>query len=422
MIVLEGRSRAVHIRPRRSVLVDADYLRDYESGALNGYALALDFANQDYWVSGRRYAPVDTLPGYSFTRSGEQGALDAAAAVDYYAANNPAINDEGYHAYGALTNSLARSQEFDTADWQVFGGAAKGVSNAALAPDGTMTADEVSFSAGSQGSLYHLYAPPVGWNTLSFFVKRNAPTNQIFRLKQHDNLVDVYSNDFVATDQWQRFAFPANLVTGGGVGGYSISSGSAAPAASLFIWQGQSLPGNFPDGGPLIRTSASAASIGAGLLKDIAYPALADTNMIVMARAIAPALNGAVAYYAAEPNAGTDNRIILQFNNLGQVSGAVIAGGVVLYDQTVGGVVAAGQEVILLLRRLGGAWRVGKIIGTTLTWGTSAAAASVGTNKITVGNYQAGGYPLGERVRAVGIKYGSFTTDVEVLAAAAELA
>lgn len=76
------------------------------AGGYSSYALADAFTLPEYWLSGTQYTPVTTLPGYSFARSGEQGAVNASGAVQFFAANVPAINSAGYHAYGALTNLL----------------------------------------------------------------------------------------------------------------------------------------------------------------------------------------------------------------------------------------------------------------------------------------------------------------------------
>src|SRR6478736_703923 len=72
------------------------------------YALAMKFTTPEYWLAGTQQANLAAMSGYSFTRSGEQGAIDASGAVAYFAPNTPAINNRGYHAYPALTNVMLR--------------------------------------------------------------------------------------------------------------------------------------------------------------------------------------------------------------------------------------------------------------------------------------------------------------------------
>ena len=70
------------------------------------YALYLDFKHQKYWAGGVEASPITALPGYAFTRSGTQAALDSDGSVDSFAANVAAINGLGYHAHIAETNNL----------------------------------------------------------------------------------------------------------------------------------------------------------------------------------------------------------------------------------------------------------------------------------------------------------------------------
>ncbi len=74
--------------------------------ANTNYAFASDFDDDGYWSSGVQYSAISAMPGYTFTRTGTQGAFDIDGTVDFFAADIPAIHSRGYHAYGALTNLL----------------------------------------------------------------------------------------------------------------------------------------------------------------------------------------------------------------------------------------------------------------------------------------------------------------------------
>lgn len=202
------------------------------------------------------------LPGYTYTRTGEQGAVDSTGAVSYYADNVPAINDRGYHAYGALTNYVLYSQDF-TNGWAFFNGGTLD-SNVAAAPDGTTTADRINFAANAESQLFRVVAPSVGQVTNGVWARAEAGTKK-FRLKAFFSPNDNYSADFTATTEWQFFAYPFNHGANA-QGQFAVVNEAAGGTGSILIWQAQLIPGNFPDGGPIIRTAGATASIGASAL------------------------------------------------------------------------------------------------------------------------------------------------------------
>ncbi len=85
----------------RGLMTSGAAIVDYST-----FAVAMDFDSADYNVSGTNYPLITSVPGYTFTRTGAVGFTNLAGGIDYFAANVPAINDRGYHAYGALTNLL----------------------------------------------------------------------------------------------------------------------------------------------------------------------------------------------------------------------------------------------------------------------------------------------------------------------------
>lgn len=256
-------------------------------------ALDLDFAAGRFRVAGSSYPALALVPGYAFARTGEQGAVDSTGAVQWFAANTPAINDRGYHAYGALTNYALRSQEFDNAAWAANLIAV--TANAALAPDGTMTAD--TLNAGTVNSNHYIYqAFPLGAagvHTVSVFVK--AGTARYVQLVDDHDGTYTYGANFdlqtlTVTQQaagwagyivpigggWYRLVGVFSAVGPGTANAYlsMIGSGTAgrvgayaAASETLHAWQLQVIPGSFPDGGPLIRTAGATASIGASDLR-----------------------------------------------------------------------------------------------------------------------------------------------------------
>jgi hypothetical protein len=262
------------------------------SSSYAGYALAEVFTLPQYWVAGTQYTPITALPGYTFTRSGIQGAVDASGAVQFFAANVPAINSAGFHAYGALTNSVLQSQALDNASWPKASCSA--TADTMVAPDGTTTVDKVTTTA-SPATIFQ--SPAVSASstyTYSIFVPKSG--NSFAFMYAQINLGGVPDAANIGFNLSTGAVGTFQTLAGAGVTGtaYTVSCGSFwrlivvfntaaghtaaglywGPSDTLngrtfaangdwFGWQVQNLLGNFPNGGPIIATTTAAASIGA---------------------------------------------------------------------------------------------------------------------------------------------------------------
>jgi hypothetical protein len=252
------------------------------------YALAEVFTLPQYWVAGTQYTPITALPGYTFTRSGQQGAVDASGAVRFFGANVPAINSAGFHNYGANTNTLLNSNDAN----------ARGVSNCtvvsdnAVAPDGTTAADTATVTA-SPASISTIGASvtAAAIYTASIFIKKTSttafgyfqindgggPTNASFitfnlstgAVGTSTNLLGTLPLTGYAVDRgsyWQLIVtFTPTQTTAFCYFGPADTANTRNTTAGVtfVVWQQQLLLGNFPNGGPLIATTTAAASIGA---------------------------------------------------------------------------------------------------------------------------------------------------------------
>jgi hypothetical protein len=100
---------------------------------------------------------VDGLEGWTYARTGSATGRNADGTVETFAADVPRITDQGLLIEAAATNLLLRSQEFDNASWtKTAAGAGLApvvTANAATAPDGTTTADQVVFNLGGSNTL-----------------------------------------------------------------------------------------------------------------------------------------------------------------------------------------------------------------------------------------------------------------------------
>jgi hypothetical protein len=240
--------------------------------AFDQHIFALDFVNQEYWKAGAVTGTISSLSGYLFTRTNEQGARDRDGGVDYFAANIPAINGLGYHPYSALTNSLLYSQAIGTSPWNTYtsGPSITITADQAVAPDGTTTADKIVMGATSVGQHCFFAQSPGTLTavpyTYSIWLRGEVGGEKVYVLDQENAGTVVNTGVFVTlTTEWQRFT---KVITGStfawwfGVGNHSnIAGQQASSAQTIYAWQGQLLNGNYPDGGPVIRTTSAAITL-----------------------------------------------------------------------------------------------------------------------------------------------------------------
>ena len=241
-------------------------------------ALSLDFVQGIFAAGAFSAGSLAELPGYAFVRSGEQGAGDSDGTVDWFAANAPAINGKGFHAYGALTNNLAQSNDF--AGWTpLVDGAGSGAApiataNQAAAPDGAMSAALIAIPARSATSrrqiIYKLHPMEAGANTASLWVRAKAAgdVGKQIVLTPYDGAAGT---NIVATlsAEWQRIAgshMAASVITPNTSFGRNAAC-AGTDAVEFYAWEAGCAGGNLAGGGPLVRTSGTAASIGASDLR-----------------------------------------------------------------------------------------------------------------------------------------------------------
>lgn len=406
--------------------------------ASSDYKLALKFTTASYWANATNYAALSLVPGYSFTRSGEQGAVDSDDTIDYFAANAPAINGAGYHAYGALTNAVLESQTLDVATWAKTNCSI--AANAVTSPDGTMTAETLDIGTAASVShyIYQSITTTAAVWTYSVFAK--AGSGRYLQLAIDGVSSTSYCNfDLVSGTVGSKSAdltgyiqavgdFWRCIVTGTAAAvtanAYIIGATSATAARAetftgsnqtYYVWQVQAIAGNFPDGGPIIRTTTAAASIGASALNVSDSPASGDQLFWSEADFTSASTSG-VKRLALWDNGTTDNMVQI-YKDAAALTVIVRSGAAEVFraSATVAG------KVTVLLRRKGGDWRGGYVANGALTWfgADTAAAFPAGMTVARIGHY-ASGDQSETAVRGAFRKTGSFATDAAVLAAVAE--
>lgn len=192
------------------------------------------------------------------TRATAKIVRTAAATVATVVADKAAVSDFGLLVEVAHTNLAPRSPQLDQAPWDpdTGGGGAPGnptvTANAANAPDGTMTADQVDFPACSGGGNYtilHSGPLPVSSGTphaVILWVKGVSGSGTLY-LSVFDSQWNTLAVAFTTT--WQRFVLlrTASATEFDVLIGVDLRDGaeSAQPAQSVYLWEAGVQPGPY---------------------------------------------------------------------------------------------------------------------------------------------------------------------------------
>jgi hypothetical protein len=252
----------------------------------------LNFLAGTYLSGGASYGSLSSVPGYSYTRSGQIGVLDADGSVDFFSANTPPINGNGYAAYSALTNAIGRS--FFTS-WSNDGHPDTVTANSAAAPDGTTSATLWTLTAGTYAAdRYQFYTASGSTFELCAFVKPGTG-RYISLVDEHGSggancyaNFDLVTGTVTATsggcsgaiealaNGWFRLIVTGPITSAGNKIGMLAAIGSPTAywgagnswaGETYYVWGVCAFDGgSFSDGGPVISTSGATASIGSPVL------------------------------------------------------------------------------------------------------------------------------------------------------------
>lgn len=203
----------------------------------------------------------------TFARNSSRSCYTAAdtSAVNILTANQPAVELLGLSEQSAKTNSLVRSQEFQTT-WQVIGNSVNPFVSAddTTAPDGTNTADRLTSQQNvtASGSSFSVIRQQVtgltngGTYTFSVWLKAGTATTD----------PKIYINDTVThspvfctlTSAWQRFS--VTMVIGATtvfptIGWFNQTANVSGQF--IYMWGAQLEVGSFPTA--YVPTAAATA-------------------------------------------------------------------------------------------------------------------------------------------------------------------
>ena len=192
----------------------------------------------------------------TFTRTTTATVTNSSGVIQSAAINEPRFDydpvtlaPKGLLIEEQRTNLLTYSEEFDNAYWQKStqgtGIAPVVTANAATAPDGTMTADQVVFASVGTGSgdrsrlLTALLGLGSGTYTVSFWIKAASPSQPNLSLFIQSG---VNSLVVVPTTEWVRYTFTA---TEANQRPELRLSGNVGTLGTYYVWGAQLEAGAF---------------------------------------------------------------------------------------------------------------------------------------------------------------------------------
>ena len=399
-----------------------------------GASFGADFTRGRYKLGKRQARNPASLPGWTFSRSGAGTALDSAGNVISFATGVPRITDRGLLVEEARTNLLVRSQEFDNAAWAKLNSTV--TANAAVAPDGTTTADALiedtatgfhtvlptAFPTVSSGAAYSLsiYAKANGRTLLLLRDNGTSNTGATFSLSGAGTVTNTEAGVTAASisalaNGWYRCVVTyTSAATSANIQPRLVSTGTTASytgdgVSGVYLWGAQLEAGAFPTS--YIPTAGASATRGADAAL-VSGMSIANLHTIYgEVEHVAP--SGAAQRYAVSDNGTASERTFLGRSTGGLVQGFVTAGGSTTTSSAVSGAVTGTVK---------GAVSVGASSFICSRSGLIASAVSssppTGETRLGIGNNTDGGFPLNGYVRKI-IIYPYAMTDAQLQAATA---
>lgn len=358
----------------------------YQAEIQMGAQLILDFQGGRsgrrpyYWHRGVRYSDLRRVPNTSFARPSSGYQEDLAGRFVGFQANEPRVTDRGLRMEEARQNLIVRGSQYGVSPWSP-NSTPNVTQNAALAPDGTMTAATLQTSASTAGYFQAITVASGGVHTWDFFVKLAAGSGLIALGSEStptaslkfDLVTGAFSSigagltSYAAkaqADGWWRIW--GTYTAADNVDALFIYAGDAT-AKTVAVWLADLQPGGYPlspiatGASALVRAADSLSIGGLGSLLGAAWTAVAWVDL--------PNIAATQAFFSVAAGASISDRMFVRRNAAGAVNIDLRIGGV---DQAAVSVAGKGGarlvKVAARVRDTGFTLAVdGTIVGTTAT-------------------------------------------------------
>lgn len=253
------------------------------------------------------------LPGLTITRASVGYAETASGLLVPFASGEARITDKGLLVEEQRTNLLLRSQEFDNAAWTKVGGTI--AANAAVAPDGSTTADALIEGTGTVGPTVYQAVTVANATpyTGSCFVKRGAGSRN-FSLRMEAPTAKIAVFDFDAVSVVSVTAGATATITALAGGWFRVSITTTSTSAGTAYLQPQMISGTTyatytGDGASSFYLWGAQLEAGSFTSSDIPTTTAAVTREsdVVVVTGIAGLLTGTILAEATAVNAVAEN-------------------------------------------------------------------------------------------------------------------
>ena len=383
----------------------------------------LDFTAQAYLYNRQRYASVTDLPLTTFTRASTGYGATAAGALTSFASGVPRITDAGLTVEAAATNLLLRSQEFDNAAWTKAGGTI--AANAAVAPDGSTTADALIEGTGTVGPTVYQAVTVANATpyTGSCFVKRGAGSrNFSLRMEAPTAKIAVFDFDAVSVVSvtagatatitalaggWFRVSITTTSTSAGTaylqpqmISGTTYATYTGDGVSSFYLWGAQLEAGSFTSSDIPTTTAAATRAADQITVSSVAVPL---TNFTLCAEVALDSLAGGGYQGAAALDDGTSANQVYVFKTAGnsRARGGVDIASATVFDTASSPstlpVLAVGVSKLSFIRA-GGSVRVE---ANGILYPDTTHAALPALSRLNVGRFNGNSFPTNGYVRRI---------------------
>ena len=356
-----------------------------------------------------------------------------------FAANEPAITNDGQVIRSAWQNRFLRSQEFDNATWSKTGCAV--TPNTTTAPDGTTTAETLTENTASTSHvIQQSVTMATGLSTYAIFAKRLSGTRFLQFRPAGIGFGKFYASyDFTTeqasvggseavgarmvkmTDGWYRLTVVANCASAPtGIQLYMVNSHAEAQtytadgSGSFAIWGAVAANGSDLTGGPYVPTTTAVDARGEDRTSGtFAFNPAQEAIVWAKVRPLSVGATQSVFHLYEDAN----NSVAAKITSDGRVSLAVRTGGVTTTGQTTAGLVTSGAPYWIGIH-IDPAGDTTALLydETTLTTVVVAATVPATLSTAYLGNVQGGGEALRGITSTLYAKAGTYATDAALIA------